>query len=110
MSLLMDALKKAEEAKRQAAGAPLEPIEPTIGQDGLSLELTPLESAPPSSAVPQPGGPLPDLNAHLESLDREFIAHHAQQSSSKAAANRAPAAPAAISAPPQPTPPPTSSA
>ena len=102
MSLLMDALKKAEEAKRQAAGAPAaEGLEPTIGQDGLSLELTPVEPAP-ASTTPQPGTPLPDLNAHLESLDREFMAHHAQQTSPKPAARSAPAA--TPTSPSQPTP------
>lgn len=100
MSLLMDALKKAEEAKRQAAGAPAEAIEPSIGQDALSLELTPLEPAP-ASAAPQPGTPLPDLNAHLESLDREFLAHHAQQAAKPASAARPAAAP---TTPPQPMP------
>lgn len=92
MSLLMDALKKAEEAKRQAASVPTEAVEPTIGPDALSLELTPLE-APPPGAPSLPGTPLPDLDAHMESLDREFMAQHAQQTAPKAAPSRATAIP-----------------
>ncbi len=41
MSLLMDALRRAEEAKRQAAG-------PTSGGDPLELRLDPLETPAPS--------------------------------------------------------------
>jgi len=81
MSLLMDALNKAEQAKRQSqaadagadAGVKVEPSLPP-----LTLELTPLTmpEAPPAIAVtPEPPPALPELPTHLGVLDEEFIAH-----------------------------------
>jgi len=96
MSLLMDALKKAELAKRQgqgeAAGAAPE-NEP--GQGGLSLEpiarTTESVSEQPSAAGGSPAEKLPNLPSHLEELDAQFLAE-----ATKAAAARlkAPAQPA----------------
>ncbi|MDR1709549.1 MAG: tetratricopeptide repeat protein [Candidatus Accumulibacter sp.] len=58
MSLLMEALKKAEEAKRRAGGASAAP-EPL---------LEPLEPPP----APPPAGPLPNLSQHLDAIDAEL--------------------------------------
>lgn len=57
MSLLMDALKRAEASKQQAAGAVAPP-----GGDALALE--PLTPVPPSQ--------LPELAAHIDSVDAEL--------------------------------------
>ncbi len=96
MSLLMDALKKAELAKRQgqgeAAGAT---AESDPGQGGLSLE--PIAAAagsvsePSSAGGGSPAEKLPNLPSHLEELDAQFLAE-----ATKAAAARlkAPAQPA----------------
>jgi tetratricopeptide (TPR) repeat protein len=81
VSLLMDALKKAELAKRQPANDVSEPA----AAPESSLELTPLtradsadpfageQSIPPSSVEPAKGGTLPELPATLELLDQEFM-------------------------------------
>lgn len=78
MSLLMDALNKAEQAKRQSqavdsrpdGGDRLEPVSPP-----LTLELLP-ESPPADPVVAEPPPPaLPELPSHLGALDEEFIAH-----------------------------------
>ncbi len=79
MSLLMDALKKAELAKRQS---PKDPSEPSISRASQEpLALTPLgvkpepfggeQSIPPS--VVEPVGNLPELPSTLELLDQEFM-------------------------------------
>ena len=79
MSLLMDALKKAELAKRQS---PKDPSEPSISHSSQEpLALTPLgvkpepfggeQSIPPS--VVEPVGNLPELPSTLELLDQEFM-------------------------------------
>ncbi|MFZ5583277.1 MAG: tetratricopeptide repeat protein [Pseudomonadota bacterium] len=88
MSLLMDALKKAEEAKRNAApatGAPgelsLEPVSPQPGSQGQS--------------------PLPNLDDHLATVDADLAAVAASPAPS-------PAAPPPQSSH-QPAPPPTPS-
>lgn len=77
MSLLMDALKKAEEAKR-AAG------ENRIGDTPASreLELAPLDTprteasadAPAKPATSAGVSPLPELSMHIESVDAELAA------------------------------------
>lgn len=88
MSLLMDALKKAEEAKRHAAPAPGAPGE-------LSLE----------PVSPQPGSqgqsPLPKLDDHLATVDADLAAVAASPAPN-------PAVPPPQS--PQPAPPPPSAA
>ena len=84
MSLLMEALKKAEEAKRLAASQPAMPGGATPGKPELTL--TPLSER---------GSPLPDLAQHIDSVDADLAAVHTEsparkhtaQSSSKASAN-----------------------
>ena len=77
MSLLLDALKKAEEAKRQgAAGKAGEgeaaPVPPVARVD-LALEpVAPAPATPPQKAAS--GSPLPDLSAHLASVDADLAA------------------------------------
>lgn len=90
MSLLMDALKKAELAKRQARGEPTtDTAAPEFG--GLSLEPLPTppreeEPAPMPRMAAEPTtefsveeppvrarSPFPPLPDHLESIEREFI-------------------------------------
>lgn len=77
----MDALNKAEQAKRQnqaAEAAPDTSSKATSELPSLTLELTPLvlPEAPPASAVaPEPPPALPELPTHLGVLDEEFIAH-----------------------------------
>lgn len=59
MSLLLDALKKAEAAKRQSAAA---------GADAATTAQE-LEPAPPP-----PASPLPDLSAHIDTVDADLAA------------------------------------
>lgn len=90
MSLLMDALKKAELAKRQGAGSDAPAEEP---QSSLSLE--PLTEAPATAAAPDGGADQADappemsLSSHLEELDARFLEEVA------AAARQVPPSPAA---------------
>jgi len=78
VSLLLDALKKAEEAKRLAstpAGAGSPPTAPAPPDAELSLE--PVHSAPatpPAATATPPGSPLPDLSAHLDTVDADLAA------------------------------------
>ena len=65
MSLLMEALKKAEEAKRRASEANPE----KAATPELSLEPLPATSAPTPT-----GSPLPDLALHLASVDADLAA------------------------------------
>lgn len=81
MSLLMDALKKAELAKREGRGeGNLNGDLQTAENPPASLTLEPLSApasgiAPQSSATPSPAiAPLPHLPSHLESLDDAFLA------------------------------------
>ena len=67
MSLLMEALKKAEEAKRLAENPPPEAA-PTATTE---LSLTPLSAAFPASP---PSSPLPDLSLHFDSVDADLAA------------------------------------
>lgn len=76
MSLLMDALKKAEEAKRAAGEG-----RTTDTQALRELELAPLETKPadapngnPLQQPPTGGSPLPDLSLHIESVDADLAA------------------------------------
>lgn len=64
MSLLMEALRKAEEAKRQAAEGTGEPAGAKPG-----LTLAPLSA---------PASPLPDLSLHADALDAELAAVSAE--------------------------------
>ena len=64
MSLLMDALKRAETSKQEAARA-TPGKSPTITTGALSLE----QPAPPT---PGSTGPLPDLAMHIDAVDAEL--------------------------------------
>ena len=118
MSLLMDALKKAELAKRQGQGEG--GGEPEESQSGLELEPI----AKSSSLPPQPGagvpatestsaaGNLPHLPSHLEELDAKFLSD-AQQAAAARLRSAPPSAPirepiaekaAAARTPPRPAP------
>lgn len=82
----MDALNKAEQAKRQSQVAEGETSAPAAeASTALKLELTPLmiNDAPP--APPPEAGPpaLPELPTHLGVLDEEFIAHAATKQAGK---------------------------
>jgi Flp pilus assembly protein TadD len=77
VSLLMDALRKAEAqklagderpAQDASPGLALEPLEPAKPADGQ------VPASPPSANAPAPGKDrLPDLPKHLEELDEQFI-------------------------------------
>ncbi len=85
MSLLMDALKRAETSKQEAAraaanGAP-------AGTDKLSLE--------PISATPSSPSTLPDLATHSAALDAELAASASPQAARPAATPASPPPPPA---------------
>ena len=69
MSLLMDALKRAEASKQEAARANAEQGA-TPGAGGLSLE--PMAGTP--SAGHPPASHLPDLASHIDALDADLAA------------------------------------
>lgn len=80
MSLLLDALRKAEEQKRHeaaddtpdsAGGLALEPLTPPAVE-------TPTRQPLPPAATGVGDGKLPDLPARLEDLDEQFLAHAAK--------------------------------
>lgn len=86
MSLLMDALKKAEEAKRAAGeGRTAETQAPR------ELELAPLEAtktetpAETATRQPVPSGvsPLPELSLHIESVDADLAAVSKEEASKR---------------------------
>lgn len=90
MSLLMDALKKAELAKRQGqvdGAAPSPAVE--TPQGGLALE--PLGSTTPPQPGPEASGTgagapaenFPNLPSHLEELDAQFLAEAKQAASAR---------------------------
>jgi len=96
MSLLMDALKKAELAKRQGQGEVAGDSTGGGSQEGLSLEPMPGSSSAVESvaAIPAPGnapsaGNLPHLPSHLETLDDQFLAE-AQQAAAARLSLRSP--------------------
>jgi len=101
VSLLMDALNKAEQAKRQnQADAADASAAPPAAPSSLKLELTPLmasDDTPPPAAAPPA---LPQLPTHLGVLDEEFIAHAA--TSKQPAKDKKPAQPGPAEAPPAP--------
>lgn len=96
MSLLMDALNKAEQAKRQVQ-ADAEAGKATAPP--LTLELTPLptpEAPPGFPAIAEVPPSLPELPSHLGVLDEEFIAHAAEPK--PAAKEKKPPRPAPVEA------------
>ncbi|MBL8390863.1 MAG: hypothetical protein JNN21_03200, partial [Candidatus Accumulibacter sp.] len=80
MSLLMDALKRAEEAKRLAA-AGAQPAAPAAPAAAPELSLDPLD-APATTA----GRSLPPLSQHLDSLDADLAASAAAPPSRRSGA------------------------
>jgi Flp pilus assembly protein TadD len=83
MSLLMDALKKAELAKRQGQGESAGSSPDGNTRGGLALELVPDESPNVSTANPPSAGNLPHLPSHLEELDAQFLAEAQQAASAR---------------------------
>jgi hypothetical protein len=89
MSLLMDALKKAELAKRQGQGDGVGPSPVETPQGGLALEplgnastpLSGLEVAGTGGASPVEK--FPNLPSHLEELDAQFLAEAKQAASAR---------------------------
>ena len=72
MSLLMEALKKAEEAKRRASEAGT-PADTTPSPE---LSLKPLD--PPAPSASAQNSRLPDLSQHIDSLDADLAAVHTE--------------------------------
>lgn len=91
MSLLMDALKKAELAKRQGqSGDDADGRRTLEGTGGLSLEpisdpnfSESATSLPGAEKVPSAADLPPPLAAHLEELDARFMAEAAQAASAR---------------------------
>ncbi|MCM2287620.1 MAG: tetratricopeptide repeat protein, partial [Sulfuritalea sp.] len=90
MSLLMDALKKAELAKRQGPGGDADASHATEGMGGLSLEplsdpnfSAPAMDVPAAETTPSAADLPPPLAAHLEELDARFLAEAAQAASAR---------------------------
>lgn len=89
MSLLMDALKKAELAKRQGRGEDVGAPAETDAPGGLALEPIPVvleaESQNPPAAAEStpPSTKLPHLPSHLEELDAQFLAEATQAAAAR---------------------------
>lgn len=99
MSLLMDALKKAELAKRQGQGEAAGAASGNdTGQGGLSLEpiagATEPVSEQPSAGGGSPAEKLPNLPSHLEELDAQFLAEATKAAAARLKAQAAQPAPA----------------
>lgn len=104
MSLLMDALKKAELAKRQGAEGGADGNQDGDDIGGLSLEPLSPGSLSPSNgaaAAPDRGEPTMSLASHLEELDAQFL----EEAAAAARQVSPPISPAKLEAS---TPPPTS--
>lgn len=88
MSLLMDALKKAEEAKRHAGGS--------NSATASELSLRPISASEPSSKASTASiSGLPDLAQHIDSLDADLAAVSTESSvkrQAKSSSTRAPGA------------------
>lgn len=104
MSLLMEALKKAEQAKQSGDATPeadaelrLEPIDAT-GLPGTEASA----ATPPAEAQTNGGKQLPELPSQLEVLDADFMAHAAAAPAKRAGT---PAAEPSPRPAPQPVPP-----
>lgn len=104
MSLLMDALKKAELAKRQGQGQGEDA--PAAAPTPAELTLEPLGGGSPGTPVAADTTPanLPNLPDHLEALDAQFLADAKQAASSRRKPARAPAREPAAPAPAEATP------
>lgn len=105
MSLLMDALKKAELAKRRGESVGASATSGAPSQEGLALEPMPAAAEPPSGTPPadnaSPEETAPQVPSHLEDLDEQFLAEVKQAASARVKAPPAsqPAAAAARGAP-----------
>lgn len=77
MSLLMDALKRAEEAKRHP------------GPDSAPSGRLQLEPTDTPAARPEKGSPLPDLNSHLDAVEADLKATAAEQPGRAGASRKA---------------------
>jgi Flp pilus assembly protein TadD len=111
VSLLMDALRKAEQQKQKLSTPGLDASEPAMpAQDALSLEPISRHTAPLPEPAPAPHSEashrstLPELPSSLESLDEQFLAHAAQ--SKPAPTPRPPIAPHQPHRIPEPSSPP----
>lgn len=84
MSLLMDALKKAELAKRQGQGEAAASPAMAAGQ-GSGLSLEPIPGSGPAEAETKTGNAeiLPKLPSHLEELDAQFLAEATQAAAAR---------------------------
>lgn len=85
MSLLMDALKRAETAKQEAARAQFGIAPGTGPEAALSLEPLPGETGSPAS------NPLPDLANYIDAVDAD-LASNALPKTPPPAASHAPGA------------------
>ena len=81
----MEALKKAEEAKRLASENALPDAIPSVAP--LELTLKPLAASAPISS---PSSPLPDLSLHIDSVDADLAAVAIEASSKHRSPNSAP--------------------
>jgi tetratricopeptide (TPR) repeat protein len=92
MSLLMDALKKAELAKRQGQGGA---ADDPAGQQGLTLEpIIDSNLAEPAASSPSTANLSPQaLASHLEAIDTQFLAEAKEAASARLKAQSAAASP-----------------
>jgi Tfp pilus assembly protein PilF len=81
MSLLLDALKKAEAAKRQAAATSNGETSGSPSPAASELSLEPVAAAPTPL---QSNSPLPELSAHLDTVDADLAAVQASPPMRKA--------------------------
>ncbi len=77
MSLLMDALKKAELAKHQGQSNAVGASAAKQGRGELSLE--PLSDSTPAAGAAATSANLPHLASHLDDLDAQFLAQAQQE-------------------------------
>lgn len=90
MSLLMDALKKAELARRQGhVNAPDETATAAVPQDELFLE--PLPEATLIAGIPAPSANQPHPDSHLEELEAQFLAEATRAAITRQTMQTAPA-------------------
>ena len=89
MSLLMDALKKAELAKRRGQSEGTGESTVTDMPSGLELEPMPGPGGPdpvsstPATESPATAGSLPDLPPHLEEIEARFLAEAEQAAAAR---------------------------
>lgn len=104
MSLLMDALKKAELAKRQGQGEVAGDASGQEASAGLSLESIPeLSATEPAASSPSSANLSSQAQAsHLEEIDTRFLAEAKEAASARLKAQSAAAAPASPASPTSP--------